>query len=163
MIYRKLRKFIRDPKSFFEDAKLKQRRGLSALTPKKMNGFAKYTVVSAVYNVGRYLNDYFQSLVDQRLDFRKNIFLVMVDDGSTDDSAAIIKGWQRRYPGNVLYLHKENGGQASARNLGIEQAKTAWMTTFINPDDFVDIDYFLEVDNFLEKNKKTISSLSLAV
>ncbi len=153
-LHRKFRKLLRDPKQFFEDLHLKRFRNVPTLMPKKIEGCSRYTVVSAVYNVGRYLDEYFQSLVDQRLDFRTNITLVMVDDGSTDDSAEIIKRWQKRYPKNVIYLHKENGGQASARNLGLEHVQTDWVT-FIDPDDFVDLNYFLEVDKFLQKNIKS--------
>lgn len=108
-------------------------------------GFSSYTVVSAVYNVEKYLHDFFISMVRQTLDFEKNIHLIMVDDGSTDRSAEIIKTWQKRYPGNITYLYKENGGQASARNMGLPLVKNEWVT-FTDPDDFLDENYFLEVD-----------------
>jgi glycosyltransferase involved in cell wall biosynthesis len=58
-------------------------------------------------------------LVNQTLDFKKHIFLVLVDDGSPDNSAEIIKKWQKQYPDNITYVKKENGGQASARNFGV--------------------------------------------
>lgn len=114
-------------------------------------GFSNYTVVSAVYNVGKYLHDFFTSIVNQTLSFENNIYLIMVDDGSTDDSAAIIKRWQKKFPDNILYLHKENGGQASARNMGLPHVMTEWVT-FIDPDDFLDHNYFLEVDRCIERN-----------
>ncbi|EPS9548405.1 glycosyltransferase, partial [Campylobacter coli] len=53
--------------------------------------FFKYTIISAVYNVEKYLEDYFKSIINQRLDFQNNIFLILVDDGSKDASAQIIK------------------------------------------------------------------------
>ncbi len=115
---------------------------------RRHNGFSTYTVVSAVYNVEKYLDDYFRTLAEQTLDFEKHIRLILVDDGSTDSSAAVIKKWQRRFPRNIAYVHKENGGQGSARNLGLELVKTPWVT-FIDPDDFVDVNYFLRVDKFL--------------
>lgn len=125
-------------------------------------GHEKYTVVSAVYNVATYLDDFFYSMTCQTLDFRSHIYLVMVDDGSTDHSAEIIRRWQASYPENILYLHKENGGQASARNLGMQQVHTEWVT-FIDPDDFVAPDYFQKVDNFLAQQaaKKTAEKLAL--
>jgi glycosyltransferase involved in cell wall biosynthesis len=43
----------------------------------------------------------------------------LVDDGSPDNSAEIIKKWQKKYPDNITYVKKENGGQASARNFGV--------------------------------------------
>lgn len=125
-------------------------------------GHEKYTVVSAVYNVAAYLDDFFYSMICQTLDFRSHIYLVMVDDGSTDHSAEIIRRWQASYPENILYLHKENGGQASARNLGMQQVHTEWVT-FIDPDDFVAPDYFQKVDDFLAQQsaKKTAEKLVL--
>ncbi len=109
-------------------------------------------MVSAVYNVEKYLDDYFESLTRQTLKFEDHIDLVLVDDGSPDNSAEIIKKWQKRYPKNITYIKKENGGQASARNLGLEYVHTEWVT-FIDPDDFVNITYFEVVDQFLEKKK----------
>ncbi|EAI3913264.1 glycosyltransferase, partial [Campylobacter lari] len=86
-----------------------------------------------------------------------NIFMILVDDGSTDDSANIIKKYQKKYPKNIIYLYKENGGQASARNLGLKYIqennyKTPWVT-FTDPDDFLDRNYFYEVDKFLSTHQ----------
>jgi glycosyltransferase involved in cell wall biosynthesis/CDP-glycerol glycerophosphotransferase (TagB/SpsB family) len=120
---------------------------------KKVDGYQKYTVVSAVYNVERYLEMYFKSVANQTLKFEEHIFLVMVDDGSTDSSAKIIKRWQAKFPNNITYIKKENAGQASARNFGMEYVKTPWVT-FIDPDDFIDFRYFEKIDRFLKNNKK---------
>jgi len=152
MFKRKVRKLMRDPKSFFADMAIKRRHSIDALKPKEVNGHYQYTIVSAVYNVGRYLEEYIASVTKQRLDFKKHIHLILVDDGSTDDSAAIIKKWQKKYPDNIHYFYKENGGQASARNLGMQHVNTEWVT-FVDPDDFIDPAYFFELDNFLHKNK----------
>ncbi|WP_081003191.1 CDP-glycerol glycerophosphotransferase family protein [Helicobacter pullorum] len=161
---RKLRKLRNDPKLFFQDAFKKRLiplgNALKKYKPKKYKGYSKYVIVSAVYNVEKYLDDYFKSIINQRLDFKKNIHIVCVDDGSTDNSAKIIKSYQKKYPKNITYLYKENGGQASARNLGLKylqeneslRDKFAWVT-FTDPDDFLDNDYFYEVDRFLEDNQ----------
>ncbi|EOV7121516.1 CDP-glycerol:glycerophosphate glycerophosphotransferase [Campylobacter coli] len=125
----------------------------SNFKPKKHKGFTQYAIISAVYNVEKYLDDYFKSIINQRLDFKKNIFMILVDDGSTDNSAQIIKKYQKKYPKNIVYLYKENGGQASARNLGLKYMQEndyqiPWVT-FTDPDDFLDRNYFYEVDKFL--------------
>ncbi|WP_410708103.1 CDP-glycerol:glycerophosphate glycerophosphotransferase [Campylobacter lari] len=155
--FKKLRKLRTNPKLFFKDAIEKKVFWLSGTynkyLPKKHKGFTQYTIISAVYNVEKYLDDYFNSIINQRLDFKKNIFMILVDDGSTDDSANIIKKYQKKYPKNIVYLYKENGGQASARNLGLKYMqennyKTPWVT-FTDPDDFLDRNYFYEVDKFL--------------
>lgn len=154
---KKLRKLRTNPKLFFKDAIEKKSFWLNntykKYLPKKYKGFSQYVIISAVYNVEKYLDDYFKSIINQRLDFKKNIFMILVDDGSTDNSAQIIKKYQKKYPKNIVYLYKENGGQASARNLGLKYIqenhyKTPWVT-FIDPDDFLDRNYFYEVDKFL--------------
>ncbi|MGS3153308.1 CDP-glycerol glycerophosphotransferase family protein [Aeromonas sanarellii] len=71
---------------------------------------------------------------------------------STDDSATIIKKWQKKYPNNIHYVYKENGGQASARNLGMQHVNTEWVT-FTDPDDILDQDYFYQIDVFAYKQK----------
>ncbi|ENZ5882084.1 glycosyltransferase, partial [Campylobacter coli] len=100
-IFKKIKKLFKNPKLFFKDAIEKRI---------KHKGFTQYTIISAVYNVEKYLDDYFNSIINQRLDFKKNIFMVLVDDGSTDNSANIIKKYQKKYPKNIVYIYKENGG-----------------------------------------------------
>ena len=118
----------------------------------------KYTIISATYNVEKYLDKFFKTIVAQSLIFEKNIYIIMVDDGSTDNSPNIIKRWIEKYPKNIQYIKKENGGQSSARNLGLLHVKTKWVT-FIDPDDFISKRYFENVDTFLKKNKTESISL----
>lgn len=122
---------------------------------KKYKTSNKYAIVSAVYNVEKYLDDFLKSVIKQRLDFKNNILIILVDDGSTDNSSKIIKKYQDKYPKNIIYIYKENGGQASARNLGLRyieenNLQVSWVS-FSDPDDFLDKDYFYEVDSFLKK------------
>lgn len=149
--FRKVRKFFNEPKQFFIDMTAKYERKVKKYLPIKYNGHFQYTVVSAIYNVDKYLDEYFRSLVNQSLNFKQHIQLILVDDGSTDNSAKIIKEWQKKYPKNIHYYHKENGGQASARNLGLKYVETEWVT-FIDPDDFVNVDYFKNIDEILFGN-----------
>ncbi|MCQ2365186.1 MAG: glycosyltransferase family 2 protein [Akkermansia sp.] len=118
---------------------------------KQQKGHAQYTVVSACYNVAAYLPDYFDSLIGQRLDFRNNIRIICVDDGSTDDTAEIIRRYAEQYPDNITYIRKENGGQAGARNLGLRHVRTPWVC-FVDPDDFLDYNCFYETDRRLAQH-----------
>ncbi len=153
-VKRKTRKLYRDPKLFFIDFLKNRRENFRLHTgiplPIKKRGGKKYSVVSAVYGVEKYLDDFFKSLVRQTLDFEEHIELIMVDDGSPDRSATIIKRWMSKYPNNIKYIRKENGGQASARNLGLQMASHAWIT-FIDPDDVLNKTYFEEVDRCLRE------------
>jgi len=151
---KKIRKLVRDPKLFFIDAVKKRTKKIPIkYTPwKKVIGVQKYSVVSAVYGVEKYLDQYFSSIINQTLDFEKHIELIMVDDGSLDGSASIIKKWAEKYPNNIFYHKKKNGGQALARNYGMEFISNPWVT-FIDPDDFLSINYFEDVDKFIEEQK----------
>ena len=134
------------PKSAVQEIRRirKARRRKQEPKPNTYQGQGSFTVVSAIYNVEKYLDDYFASLYNQTLT-KDRIFVIAVDDGSTDGSAEIIKKWQEKWPDAITYLKKENGGQASARNLGMKHVETEWVT-FIDPDDFVSKRYFEEVD-----------------
>ena len=129
---------------------------------------SRYIVISAVYNVDKYIDHYFESITRQTLGFENFIYLIMVDDGSTDQSAARIKLWQKKFPHNITYLRKENGGQASARNFGLKyvedrKVECEWIT-FIDPDDFVDLKYFEMVDLFIiQKGDPKLSLISCSI
>lgn len=151
MFNNKLRKLVKKPRLFFSDMAANQVKNISKLYNKKQPGYYEYTVVSAVYNVGRFLDDYFKSFINQKLIFKEHIQLILVDDGSTDNSADIIKKWQNKYPDNIKYVYQDNAGQSVARNQGLQHVKTEWVT-FIDPDDFVDINYFYNLDKFINNH-----------
>ena len=122
------------------------------------NCLAPYTIVSACYNVSSYIDDFIESIVNQTLDFLTNINLILVDDGSTDDTLEKISQWQSKYPKNIKVFFKENGGQSTARNFGLKYVNSEWVT-FTDPDDFLDKDYFKTIDYFIKH--KCTDELSL--
>jgi len=121
-------------------------------------GRSQFSIVSAVYGVEKYLDKFIASVVKQTISFEKNIQLILVDDGSLDGSSEICKTWQAKFPDNIVYLRKENGGQASARNLGVKSAIHEWVS-FADPDDFFANHYFERIDKFLSKTMSNDISL----
>lgn len=158
LLMRRVNKLKRDPKLFIEDSYKKRSKQLSRYIGKKEPAKEQYTIITAVYNSESYLDDFFKSLVRQTISFKSHIQVIVVDDGSNDRSAEVILQWQKRYPKNIHYYYKGNGGAASARNLGLQYAKTEWIT-FIDPDDFIATDYFYHIDRALDDYK----NLDLAV
>jgi GT2 family glycosyltransferase len=114
----------------------------------------RFSIVSAVYNVARYLDDFIGSIDSQDFPLAQ-LEVIAVDDGSTDDSLAKLQAWARRRPGLVTVLHKKNGGQSTARNLGLRHARGEWVT-FTDPDDILDSKYLSEVDAFLREHPDTL-------
>ena len=158
--HRKLRKLRRDPRLFFKDAVRKRTDAASELAIRTASQLSlrglvsserRFTAISAVYNVEKYLDRFFESIEAQTLRIDRHLELIMVDDGSVDGSREIIERWQAKYPDCIRYIRKENGGQASARNVGLGEATGDWIT-FIDPDDFVHPRYFEKVDSFLDEH-----------
>lgn len=149
---KKLNKFKKDPNLFITDMVNNKKNQLVNYLPISIKGINGFTIVTAVYNSEDYLDDFFNSIIGQTLSFKNNIFIICVDDGSLDSSAKIIKGWVEKYPNNIQYFYKENGGQASARNLGLKHVKTQWVT-FTDPDDYLNKDYFRNIDQYILNHK----------
>ena len=80
-----------------------------------------FSVIMAVYNVEVYLRQAIDSVISQTFGFEK-IQLILVDDGSSDKSGEICDEYVGNYPDNIMVIHKEHGGVASARNEGLKYA-----------------------------------------
>ena len=101
-----------------------------------MNNY-KLSIVVAVYNLEKYLPKCLESLVNQTL---QNIEILCVDDGSTDSAPKIIDEYARKYPEKVKAYHKENGGEFTTRNFGLERASGEYVT-FVDTDDYVELNW----------------------
>lgn len=106
-----------------------------------------FSIVSAVYNVARFLPDFMDSLESQTLAVEA-FEVIAVDDGSTDDSRQVLLTWAAKAPVRVTVLSQANAGQGAARNLGITHASGTWIT-FVDPDDVIAPDYLELVDAHL--------------
>lgn len=80
---------------------------------------AKLSVIIPVYNMEKYLRRCMDSILEQNLE---NMQVILVNDGSKDTSEQIIDEYVTKNPNVFEKINKENGGQATARNLGIEKA-----------------------------------------
>jgi glycosyltransferase involved in cell wall biosynthesis len=107
-----------------------------------------------VYDVAAYLPDFIASIEGQDFDLGR-VEVVMVDDGSTDDSRAVLDAWAARRPELVRVLGQDNAGQGAARNAGLAAARGEWVT-FPDPDDVVDPNYLSTVDAFLAEHPGTV-------
>lgn len=96
------------------------------------------SVIVPVYNMENYLVECLDSLVNQTLE---NIEIVIVNDGSTDNSLSIINDYVYLYPDKVRAFSIENSGLGEARNYGISKAKGSYLG-FVDSDDFVRNDMF---------------------
>lgn len=115
----------------------------------------KFTVVMPVYKAEEYLHEAVDSLINQTIGFEENIQLVLVNDGSPDDSASICEEYANQYPDNIVFVDKENGGPSSARNAGIPHVEGAFVN-FLDSDDKWEKDAFGNVWKLIEEHKGEI-------
>jgi glycosyltransferase involved in cell wall biosynthesis len=132
-----------------------------------MNRKPLVSVIIPVYNTEKYIRQCVDSVINQTY---KNLEIILVDDGSTDNSTQICDCYAARDE-RVSVIHKENGGVASARNAGIKRINGDYFT-FVDSDDYL-LSAFTEkllsvllnsgsdiaCCNFVyDKNSKTITS-----
>lgn len=118
-----------------------------------------FSFVVAVYNVESYLSEAIGSLIQQDIGFDA-IQVILVDDGSTDQSGNICDALECQYPGNVIALHKENGGAASARNKGLEFA-TGQYVGFMDPDDKISKNTCSLIYRFFQEHEAETNIVSI--
>lgn len=110
----------------------------------------KVSVVVPIYNADKYLNKCLDSIVNQTL---KDIEIILIDDGSTDKSADICKGYFD--DPRVRYYYKENEGLASARADGIKRANGEYVG-FVDSDDWIEYDTYEKMYNAAKSNDSDI-------
>ncbi len=108
---------------------------------------AKVSVIIPVYNVEKYLRECLDSVVNQTL---KDIEIICVDDGSTDDSGAILDEYAAK-DSRIKVIHKENGGYGKAMNVGIDSA-TGEYIGIVEPDDYVELNMFENFYKIVSEN-----------
>lgn len=95
----------------------------------------KVSIIVPVYNCDKYLNKCIDSILNQTY---RNFELILINDGSTDESLEICK--ERSLEDNrIIVINKKNGGVSSARNEGLKIATGDYLL-FIDGDDYIDID-----------------------
>ena len=107
----------------------------------------RVSVIIPVYNVEKFILKTVESVMNQ--DY-KDVEIILVDDGSPDNSAQIIDELAKR-DNRIICIHKENGGVSSARNAGLKIA-TGEYVTFIDGDDWVEPNYISYLLDLVEKN-----------
>lgn len=98
----------------------------------------KVSVIVPFYNVENYIEKCLETLVNQTLE---DIEIILVNDGSKDNSKVIVQKYIKKYPEKIVYLEKENGGLSDARNYGIPYAKGEYIA-FLDSDDYVEKDMY---------------------
>lgn len=111
-----------------------------------------FSVIIPVYNAARYLEDAIESIIMQTVGF-EHIQLILVNDGSTDESEDICLSYKEKYPENVIYCSQPNAGVSVARNHGLLHASGRYIN-FLDADDKWEEYAFEKAYRFLEKHQE---------
>ena len=117
---------------------------------------AKLSIIVPVYNVEKYLPKCLESLTNQTL---KDIEIICVNDGSMDNSLAILKEFASK-DSRIRIIDNQHQGVAKTRNTGIEQS-TGEYIGFVDSDDYIDIDFFEKLYNSATKSNSDIAIASI--
>lgn len=117
------------------------------------NGMEKpvFSIIVPIYNVALFLPECLESICNQTY---TEFEAILVDDGSTDNSAEICDAYAERDQ-RLQVIHKQNGGQTSARWAGVREARGEYIVC-IDGDDWVSLDYLAVFQKELEKNHSDI-------
>ena len=119
----------------------------------------KFSVIVAVYNTEKYLRKCLDSLINQTYG---NFEIIVVNDGSPDNSQIIIDEYAEKYPDKIVSLLKENGGLSDARNCGITRASGDYLL-FVDSDDYLDSELLEALNCAIEKNQADIVRFSAQI
>ena len=107
----------------------------------------KISVIIPVYNTEKYLKECLDSIVNQTL---KDIEIICVDDGSTDDSLSILQEYAKK-DNRIMIIDQKNSGVSSARNSGLDKATGEYLA-FVDPDDWIDKDMYEQTIGYMANN-----------
>ena len=110
----------------------------------------KISVIVPVYNTEKYVEKCLKSILNQTMD---DIEIIIVNDGSTDNSEHIIQKIEKNNNTKIQikYFKKENGGLSDARNYGVKKATGKYLS-FIDSDDYIDKNLYKNLEEYINKN-----------
>lgn len=111
-----------------------------------MEQYPLLSIIIPVYKVEKYIDRCIRSLVEQTYE---NLEILMVDDGSPDNSGAICDAWAAK-DSRIKVIHKENGGSGAARNTALDLAQGE-LIAFVDSDDYIAPDMYEYLYGLLEQ------------
>ncbi len=112
----------------------------------------KVSIIMPVFNAEKYIQKSIESLLKQTL---QDIEIIIVNDGSTDNSKEIIQKYEEKYKDKIKYLEKGNGGAADARNYAISNA-TGEYIAFLDSDDYAEPEMYEKMYNKAKEENSSI-------
>lgn len=117
------------------------------------------SVIIPVFNAECYVEETIQSILRQTIGFEQNIQMILINDGSKDNSSSICLHYASLYPSNIVYFEQENMGSSAARNAGFRYA-TGKYVNFLDSDDIWEPQAFSRICSFFDSNFDIIDAVA---
>lgn len=118
----------------------------------------KVSIIIPIYNTGKYLEECLDSVVNQTY---KNLEIILINDGSKDNSLEICKKYET-IDNRIIVIDKKNSGVSNTRNVGI-QASTGEFITFVDSDDWLELDAIETMVNRINKHNVDVVRTNFAI
>lgn len=110
----------------------------------------KYSIIIPVYNSEEFIREAVESILSQTY---KNFEIILINDGSQDNSLNILNELKKEYPDKIIVINKENAGTSSARNTGLSYATGDYIGFLDNDDFWTSNDFLQNADEILSESK----------
>ncbi len=118
-----------------------------------------FSIIVPVYNVEKYLAKCLDSILNQSF---QDFEIIVVNDGSPDNSQAIIDEYAKNHPDKIKAFIKENGGLSDARNFGIQRAQGDYLL-FVDSDDYISTELLYELKEEIDSSKPDMLRFSALI
>lgn len=119
----------------------------------------KISIIVPVYNTAAYVSKCIDSLIEQTY---QNKEIILIDDGSTDESGRICDAYAARHPQMIFVIHQENAGLSGARNKGIALSTGEYLS-FIDSDDYIHPEMLSTCYSLIEKYHADMATVEMCV
>ncbi len=118
-----------------------------------------FSLIVPVYNVEKYLSKCLDSILNQSF---QDFEIIVVNDGSPDNSQEIIDEYVKNHPDKIKAFVKENGGLSDARNFGIERASGDYLL-FVDSDDYLSLELLCRLKKVIDSDKSDVVRFSAQI
>ena len=122
----------------------------------------KFSIIVTIFGSEKYLNRTIDSLINQDLDFKDNIQLILVDDGSNSNFQEIVNQYPPKFIKNIVSLSQPHFGIAEARNFGLEYVKGEYIG-FLDSGDYLSKNALNDVYEFFVKNSSEVDLAAIPI
>ena len=121
-----------------------------------------FSIIIYLYNCNLHIEEAIDSIINQTIGFEENVQLILIDDGSDDDTYQIALKYENKFPNNILLISQDRLGVANAYNIGLKYAESNYLN-FMESFDYLDLNALSEVKKVFSKQNVSVILLPILI